>query len=112
MSLFFALGSFSVFKYLIGVLNRVRRAETGTEQDPQPSHPMQSLITFFLCGWFITGTRTCIVRPTLLALCYQNAGWCESFNMKALNWSRPCLVDCCAIIQALPWLHIQQTSCK
>jgi len=48
-------GSFSVFKYLIGVLTRVRRAETGNEQDPQPTHPVQSLITFFLCGWFITG---------------------------------------------------------
>ena len=24
-------------------------------QDPQPTHPVQSLITFFLCGWFITG---------------------------------------------------------
>jgi len=48
-------GSFSVFKYLIGVLSRVRRAETGNEQDPQPTHPVQSLITFFLCGWFITG---------------------------------------------------------
>ena len=48
-------GSFSVFKYLIGVLSRVRRAETGTDQDPQPTHPVQSLITFFLCGWFITG---------------------------------------------------------
>jgi len=48
-------GSFSVFKYLIGVLSRVRRAETGAEQDPQPTHPVQSLITFFLCGWFITG---------------------------------------------------------
>ena len=48
-------GSFSVFKYLIGVLSRVRRAETGSEQDPQPTHPVQSLITFFLCGWFITG---------------------------------------------------------
>merc|ERR1712106_47932 len=48
-------GSFSVFKYLIGVLSRVRRAETGADQDPQPTHPVQSLITFFLCGWFITG---------------------------------------------------------
>ena len=33
----------------------MRRAETGSEQDPQPTHPVQSLITFFLCGWFITG---------------------------------------------------------
>lgn len=48
-------GSFSVFKYLIGVLSRLRRAETGSDQDPQPTHPVQSLITFFLCGWFITG---------------------------------------------------------
>ena len=48
-------GSFSAFKYFIGVLSRVRRAETGSEQDPQPTHPVQSLITFFLCGWFITG---------------------------------------------------------
>lgn len=48
-------GSFSVFKYLIGVLSRVKRAETGSDQDPQPTHPVQSLITFFLCGWFITG---------------------------------------------------------
>lgn len=48
-------GSFAVFKYLIGVLSRVRRAETGSDQDPQPTHPVQSLITFFLCGWFITG---------------------------------------------------------
>ena len=37
------------------MLSRVRRAETGSEQDPQPTHPVQSLITFFLCGWFITG---------------------------------------------------------
>ena len=37
------------------MLSRVRRAETGTDQDPQPTHPVQSLITFFLCGWFITG---------------------------------------------------------
>jgi len=48
-------GSFSAFKYFIGVLSRVRRAETGADQDPQPTHPVQSLITFFLCGWFITG---------------------------------------------------------
>jgi hypothetical protein len=27
----------------------------GSDQDPQPTHPVQSLITFFLCGWFITG---------------------------------------------------------
>jgi len=48
-------GAFSVFKYLIGVLSRVRRVETRSEQDPPPTHPAQSLITFFLCGWFITG---------------------------------------------------------
>lgn len=48
-------GAFSVFKYLIGVLSRVRRAETNSDQDPPPAHPVQSLITFFLCGWFITG---------------------------------------------------------
>jgi len=36
-------------------MTRVRRAETGNDQDPQPTHPVQSLITFFLCGWFITG---------------------------------------------------------
>ena len=57
------LGSFSVFKYLIGVLSRVRRAETGSEQDPQPTHPVQSLITFFLCGWFITGNER---RPKIM----------------------------------------------
>ena len=33
----------------------MRRAETGADQDPQPTHPVQSLITFFLCGWFTTG---------------------------------------------------------
>jgi len=48
-------GSFSVLKFLIGAMTRVRRAETGNDQDPQPTHPVQSLITFFLCGWFITG---------------------------------------------------------
>ena len=52
---YYSSGSFSAFKYFIGVLSRVRRAETGSEQDPQPTHPVQSLITFFLCGWFITG---------------------------------------------------------
>ena len=41
-------GSFSALICFIGVLRRVRRAETGT-------HPVQSLITFFLCCWFITG---------------------------------------------------------
>ena len=50
------LGSFSVFKYLIGVLLRVRRSGSSDEDDNAPKgHPLQSLITCFLCGWFITG---------------------------------------------------------
>ena len=49
-------GSFSVFKYLIGVLLRVRRSGSGDEDENAPKgHPLQSLITCFLCGWFITG---------------------------------------------------------
>eukprot|EP00088_Acartia_fossae_P032724 TRINITY_DN3347_c0_g1_i10.p1 TRINITY_DN3347_c0_g1~~TRINITY_DN3347_c0_g1_i10.p1 ORF type:complete len:308 (-),score=6.52 TRINITY_DN3347_c0_g1_i10:457-1380(-) len=48
-------GAFSAFKYIIRVLTRVRRVETNSDQDPEPTHPAQSLITFFLCGWFITG---------------------------------------------------------
>lgn len=49
-------GTFSTFKYIIRVLTRVRRVETNADlQDPEPTHPAQSLITFFLCGWFITG---------------------------------------------------------
>ena len=48
-------GSFSALIFFIGVLRRVKRAETGSDQEPQPTHPVQSLITFFLCGWFITG---------------------------------------------------------
>ena len=49
-------GSFSVFKYLIGVLLRVRRSGGSDEEEGAPKgHPLQSLITCFLCGWFITG---------------------------------------------------------
>ena len=48
-------GSFSVFKYLIGVLLRVRRSGSNDEDDAPKGHPLQSLITCFLCGWFITG---------------------------------------------------------
>jgi hypothetical protein len=47
-----------VFKYLIGVLTRARRGSAGGEsEDPDQAtaHPAQSLITCFLCGWFITG---------------------------------------------------------
>jgi hypothetical protein len=47
-------GSFSVFKYLIGVMTRARRSDS-EDPDASQAHPAQSLITCFLCGWFITG---------------------------------------------------------
>lgn len=47
-------GAFSVFKYLIGVITRIRQGDSNSQEPPQP-HPAQSLITCFLCGWFITG---------------------------------------------------------
>ena len=43
-----------MFKYLIGVMLRVRRGQND-EDDAPKGHPLQSLITCFLCGWFITG---------------------------------------------------------
>ena len=52
--LFISPGSFSVFKYLIGVMLRVRRGQDDDDEAPK-GHPLQSLITCFLCGWFITG---------------------------------------------------------
>eukprot|EP00095_Tigriopus_kingsejongensis_P005909 maker-scaffold392_size185621-snap-gene-0.19 protein:Tk05909 transcript:maker-scaffold392_size185621-snap-gene-0.19-mRNA-1 annotation:"hypothetical protein L798_03698" len=45
-------GSFSVFKYLLGVITRVGRGDTEEEHRTPPA---QSLISCFLCGWFITG---------------------------------------------------------
>merc|ERR1719342_823680 len=71
-------GSFSAFKYFIGVLSRVRRAETGSDQDPQPTHPVQSLITFFLCGWFITG---CVWVYRIY--------WPETHNQGVENYCNP-----------------------
>lgn len=47
-------GAFSVLKYLIGVITRIHQGDSNS-QDPPPPHPAQSLITCFLCGWFITG---------------------------------------------------------
>lgn len=47
-------GAFSVLKYLIGVITRIHQGDSNA-QDPPPPHPAQSLITCFLCGWFITG---------------------------------------------------------
>jgi hypothetical protein len=62
-------GSFSVFKYLIGVMSRVRRGENSNGNNDDSSgnnHPLQSLITCFLCGWFITGKGiNCIFSPSL-----------------------------------------------
>merc|ERR1711981_904164 len=48
-------GAFSVFKYLIGVITRIRQGDSSSSSDPPQPHPAQSLITCFLCGWFITG---------------------------------------------------------
>ena len=61
----YVIGSFSVFKYLIGVMTRVRRNEN--ENQDNTSHPAQSLITCFLCGWFIAGKliETCIFYVSL-----------------------------------------------
>ena len=64
---FFA-GSFSVFKYLIGVLTRARRSDT-EDQETATAHPAQSLITCFLCGWFITGKSMAYSR--LIYLVYD-----------------------------------------
>jgi len=48
-------GAFSVFKYLIGVITRIRQGDSNSQDNPPQPHPAQSLITCFLCGWFITG---------------------------------------------------------
>ena len=48
------LGAFSVLKYLIGIITRIHQGDSNSQDPPQP-HPAQSLITCFLCGWFITG---------------------------------------------------------
>jgi len=48
-------GSFSVLKYLIGVITRIHQGDSSNSSDPPQPHPAQSLITCFLCGWFITG---------------------------------------------------------
>jgi len=48
-------GAFSVFKYLIGVITRIRQNDSSSQDPSQPPHPAQSLISCFLCGWFITG---------------------------------------------------------
>ena len=65
---FFA-GSFSVFKYLIGVMLRVRRGHNDEDDNAPKGHPLQSLITCFLCGWFITGAcvRDCGLTRTIMA---------------------------------------------
>ncbi|XP_040564009.1 uncharacterized protein [Lepeophtheirus salmonis] len=47
-------GSFSVFKYLIGVMARVWCQDTDNYCRKKARHA-QSLISFFLCGWFIGG---------------------------------------------------------
>ena len=44
-----------MFKYLIGVITRIRQGDSNSQDNPPQPHPAQSLITCFLCGWFITG---------------------------------------------------------
>ncbi len=50
-------GAFAVFKYLIGVMTRIRRGQDGNsgEENQRQAQPVQTLITCFLCGWFISG---------------------------------------------------------
>ena len=43
-----------MFKYLIGVMTRVGRGDDDSSERNQ-GHSAQSLISCFLCGWFITG---------------------------------------------------------
>lgn len=71
-------GSFSVFKYLIGVKQRIRRGDTDS-QEPPPAHPAQSLITCFLCCWFISGCVWVyrIYKPTMNELHRDSVDYCN-----------------------------------
>ena len=78
-------------------------------QDPEPTHPAQSLITFFLCGWFITGynilvfVQGCIFFINQVGLLshffpsfsipmwWKGRGWSERNRRIFINapWSKP-----------------------
>ena len=80
----------------------------GCFQDPQPTHPVQSLITFFLCGWFITGcvwvyrwlsfippqSHPFLIPPFLdLTISWSHPFLISSFLDLTFSWSHPVLIS-------------------
>ena len=95
----------------------------GWFQDPQPTHPVQSLITFFLCGWFITGcvwVYRSLFHPFLISPFLDlTRSWSLPFTISSfldlsfifvispfldLTWSSPFLISAFPDL-GLSWCH-------